>query len=265
MKRPTTKTATTNIASKRDTSTNIQPIVTIQFTILFPLLIIICAGMYGYIRRRDEINGLNRSQSVLFDLFVRISDTIRQHPLIAEGIIVEWWNSWIDSLRGSILFTYSALMSLSKLLFLTIKPLAYISYYVMIRFILYHILYRTVLQQILLSPTAANQVKGLVRDMIVFQKSLTWKQIMIEICIVASFGIIYQMYHFFKRQTYVHRMKVWRRRRQAAVVQVRHFYFRCSSSVVPLLQLRVHTRHFQLTTLGRYTTLPNNVANPFVF
>lgn len=229
---PRTTSSTSNENTKPTTipsTTSQQP--SSLFHSLLIILPIIVAGIYGYIRQQQQQqqnydDSTNRglwNYNNWYNLYMTLYDIIQQHPLFADDILVNWWNGWIQSFSGTIHHSYTATTHLVAFLYLTIMPLTYIVYYCLIRLLLYHILYQTLIQQILLSPTAVNQVKSVIYDLIAYQRSLSWKQVGMEVVVVLLCFLLRQAYGFLKRQTYIQRTKLWYRRKKLNVIKVRTF------------------------------------------
>lgn len=132
-----------------------------------------------------------------------------------------YWSTWQDAAKNVFTDSYTAVASISVFLYLTIRPIALLTYSV-VRWVL-HIFYEYVLVRGIFSPSSSAQMKLLFRKAIQFQLSLNSKQLAIEGAIIATAGAAYWFLKFLKRRKYLRRIKLYGRKKKRAIAKVRSY------------------------------------------
>lgn len=133
----------------------------------------------------------------------------------------QYYQIWQSSLFTAIRDGATAIASVCIFSYYTIQPMVYLSYWILVRFVLIRGLYQFVLLRGICSPHAVSQMKRLVRRFVSWQRSLTPRQILLEISAVTGIVLTIQLLKFLKRRNYLRRVRIYVNKKRTKVSQVR--------------------------------------------
>jgi hypothetical protein len=119
------------------------------------------------------------------------------------------WTVWQSSLQHALVDSQEALVSLFSFWFLTLRPVVFFIYMV-VQYVS-RMFWKYVIVQGF-SQQGVQYLTALSRRTWRYQRSLTPREVAIELGIVAGFVALYQIRKVLQRQTYFQRMSAWNRK-----------------------------------------------------
>jgi hypothetical protein len=155
------------------------------------------------------------------------------HKIIIEN---SWWQMemawqyyemWQSSLLTAIRDCATAVSSVCQFSFYTVQPVAYLLYWIVVRCVLIRGLYRFVILRGICSPHAISEMKRFARRVVTWQRSLSPRQILVEMSVITGIVLTIQILKFLKRRKYLRKARIYMNKKRTNLAQVRTYICVC--------------------------------------